>query len=172
VASTEGKRIEAGGQLHFDFEPQDDLRGNVIPAPEPAADVDSLFDTGLAMEDAGRWSEAADAYRRALDIEPADPILHFNLGNVLFALGQADESAQSFRRALKYDPYYAEAWNNLGNACAQREAWRQALSAFRRAVQLVPTYTDAHENLAYTLEQMQKAGKAQVHWDDSSAEPR
>jgi tetratricopeptide (TPR) repeat protein len=166
VASLDGRLIEEDGQLSFDFKPSDSDDRAVLTALNSPEDLDALFDKALELEDAGQLTEAAEVYRKAIEAEPADPVLHFNLANVLFAQARFDESAKSYRRALDSDPFYAEAWNNLGNAYAELKSWHAAIAAFRKAIQLVPTYRDAHENLARALEAMKQIGKARVFSDD------
>ena len=96
-------------------------------------DSESLFDQALAAEDTQDLAVAADLYQRAILRDPADPVLHFNLGNVLFGLARYGDAAGSYQRALRLDAGYAEAWNNLGNTFAQLESWQGAIAAFRRA---------------------------------------
>ncbi len=137
--------VELNGQLRFDFHSDDPCETILIP--QTADDAEALFDEALALEDAGCLDRAADVYRQAIQRDPDDPVLRFNLGNVLFGLGQIDQSAASYRAALDRDPSYAEAWNNLGNVLARQQHWEDAANAFRCALQLVPGYSDARDNL-------------------------
>jgi tetratricopeptide (TPR) repeat protein len=145
-----GRLAETSGQLRFNFDPP----GDVAAVTAAREDSESLFDQALAAEDSQQLAEAAELYQRAIALDPADPVLHFNLGNVLFGLAQYGEAAASFERSVRLDTGYAEAWNNLGNTLAQLGAWQQAISAFRRALQLVPNYEDAHYNLDRVLRRM------------------
>lgn len=145
-----GTLAEPSGQLRFNFDPPDAL----VAVASPGEDSQSLFEQALAAEDSQSLAEAAELYRRALLLDPADPVLHFNRGNVLFALARYDEAAGHYSRAVRLDAGFAEAWNNLGNALAQRESWHEAMSAFRRAIQLVPQYEDAQFNLDRLLRRM------------------
>ena len=158
-----GSLVELNGQLRFDFESSHDAASKTLPVPRSAEDVERLFDEALAFEDAGHLDRAAEAYRKAIQWDPDDPALPFNLGNVLFGLRQIDEAAASYRAALQRDPGYAEAWNNLGNIYAEQCRWSDAEKAFQRAVQLVPGYEDARSNLARVLE---------VSEENSSSEPQ
>lgn len=146
-----GNLVEPGGQRRFDFDSASDQGIDTIPVVSRSADVDQLFDEALCLEDAGRLEEAAQVYGRGIEREPSDPVCHFNLGNVLFALGRIEAAVQSYRHAIQRDPHYAEAWNNLGNTHRAMEAWPDAIAAFRRAIQLVPDYADARHNLRDAL---------------------
>jgi len=118
----------------------------------------------IGHEDAGDFAAAADAYRRAVRLEPDDPILHFNLANALYVLGETDQAAAEFRQAVRYDPDYAEAWNNLGTLLTEGEHRDEAIAAFGRALAVVPQYADAHFNLAETLAAAGCTSEACEHW--------
>jgi tetratricopeptide (TPR) repeat protein len=151
----DGNLLEPSGQSRFDFDSAGDEPQRVLSVePDSNDDAETRFDRALALEDAGRLDEAAEAYRQVIALQPTDPALHFNLGNVLFALGQLGEAAESYGEALRYDPHYGEAWNNLGNTYVELEAWQPAIDAFRSALRLVPGYPDAEYNLSAALGQI------------------
>jgi len=158
-----GQLSEPSGQLHFDFDAATD-RPQTVNLEPPSRSADAWFDEAVVWEDAGRFSEAAEAYRQAIDIDPGDPILHFNLGNVLFQLGRAEDSMTHYRRAVQIDAGYVEAWNNLGSVLLQLERADEAITPFERALQLVPAYADAHFNLATALDQLGDTAAAARHW--------
>lgn len=159
------KLIDGGGQTYFDFEAAEGAEATVAaPTCEDFAEVAHLFDAALQREDDDQPQEAADLYRRAVALQPTDPILHFNLGNVLFGLGRAEDAAACYREALRHDPGYAEAWNNLGNACAELSQWNDAAEALRSALRLVPGYADAHYNLAGVLKRLGRPSESAHHW--------
>jgi DNA-binding transcriptional MerR regulator len=105
-----GRLIEPSGQKWFDFEIADDEIS--IPYRDRRS-VDHWFDEGLRLEDACMYQEAAEAYRSALQLEPNDPVLHFNLGNVYTALDDPDNAIRHFVIAIQIDPEYEDAWTNL-----------------------------------------------------------
>jgi tetratricopeptide (TPR) repeat protein len=152
---------ESNGQLCFDFEA--DVEADALPWPELNT-PDELFDEALELHDTGRYAEAALAYQRAIELDPTDPVLYFNLANVRYEQGQLDESAAAYLESTQRDPSYAEAWNALGCVLSKLERPEEAIVALRRAVQLVPGYGDAHFNLASELEQAGKIAEATRHW--------
>ncbi len=56
---------------------------------------------GLAFERAGRYSEAADAYRESAQKDPSEPDVHLHLGLMLRELGRDEEANEAFRTALE-----------------------------------------------------------------------
>jgi DNA-binding transcriptional MerR regulator len=152
---------ESNGQLRLDFE--SDEQADSLPWPELDT-ADELFDEALKLHDAGQYDEAAAAYRRAIQLDPTDPVLYFNLANVYYEQDRLSESAAAFLEATQRDPQYAEAWNALGCVLSKLERSKEAIAAHRRAVQLVPAYGDAHFNLASELEQAGQVAEAVTHW--------
>jgi predicted O-linked N-acetylglucosamine transferase (SPINDLY family) len=104
----------------------------------------------------GRFAEAAEGYRRALQLGPNPAEVHTNLGVALARLGRLEEAAASYRRAVELRPDYAEAHSNLGNALQGQGKLEEAVASYRRALQLRPGYAKAHTNLGSAL---QKQGK-------------
>ncbi|HEV3004969.1 MAG TPA: tetratricopeptide repeat protein [Pirellulales bacterium] len=156
-----GELVEPSGQRRFDLDRLAGAGPQALVVPHrrevDAAQLDDLFDRGLALEDRGHFDEAAEVYRRACELDPHDAAVHFNLGNVLHSLGRLDESIDEFREALRCDPQYAEAWNNLGHVLSQQRDLPGAVQALRRALELVPNYDDAARNLANALNELKPA---------------
>lgn len=161
VRLDDDRLAEPCGQLHFDFVTNSEDDPGVVAFGGKS--VEEWFEEGLELEDRGRPAEAIAAYCEALRLEPNDPVLHFNLGNVLFACAKPDIAAEHLRQAVAYEPCYAEAWNNLGNVLDELEDSTAAIDAYQRALQLVPSYADAHYNLAQTLAQLGRDHDAARH---------
>jgi TPR repeat/MerR HTH family regulatory protein len=102
--------IEASGQRWLDFElGQDPTTFSFVDWRS----ADDWFDEGLRLEDACLYEDAEEAYRAALRLEPSDPVVHFNLGNVYVALDDFDSAEKHFVFATRLDREYSEAWTNL-----------------------------------------------------------
>ena len=95
-------------------------------APGPAVEglmqaVSTLpSDSGLRLrlvnelESAGRYAEAIDPLKRALDLKPDNIQCIKSLGLAAFALGRKESSLQSYRIALSLNPRDEEALFGLG----------------------------------------------------------
>ncbi len=153
LAELGGLLLAPDGQLLLNFasprpgEPATPLRAACATAAE-------LLEQGRLLEDREQLTAAAEAYRRALELEPGRAEAHFNLGNVLRDLGRPGEAEQSFRRALEADATMAEAWYNLADLMEESNRLDEAVAALRRALSLCPGYADAQSNLAYCLERL------------------
>jgi tetratricopeptide (TPR) repeat protein len=160
----DGRLMQLNGQLLLDLQAAEDDAADVLALPPRFESVEDLFEEALTREDQRRWREAAELYRRALEQEPDDAVLHFNLGNVLFAMREHAAAADCFHAAVRLDPAYAEAWNNLGNALSELDRWPQAIEAFETALATAPGYPEAHFNLAETHFALGQADAARRHW--------
>lgn len=162
VRLPDGQLAEAGGQLRLDF----DAGRSVAPVrqhPGLSAALD-WFEVAAQAEEEGRFADAEHAYRRELAIAGSKPEVHFNLGNVLYAMGRIDEAVAAFRAATALDAEYVEAWNNLGNALGEQRRTEEAVCAYRRALLLEPSFADAHYNLAQALAATGRRDEAKRHW--------
>jgi predicted O-linked N-acetylglucosamine transferase (SPINDLY family) len=98
-----------------------------------------------------RSEEALVHCRRAVELEPNDPLAHDNLANVLRELNRLEEAEQADREALRLKPDYAEAHNNLGTILVRLQRLAEAEAAYREAIRLKPDYAEAHNNLGVLL---------------------
>lgn len=62
----------------------------------------------------GKFEEAENNLKLALEKEPNNKQLHFSLGVVYDNLGNADKAVESYIKALEIDPVYFDATYNLG----------------------------------------------------------
>lgn len=158
VRTPDGRLLEPGGQLVFDFAAAN-ARGEDLPQLRSAQD---WFVIGVDAEAAGRIDDAIRAYERAL---PGGSVeTHFNLGNCYYAQRRRGEAAAQFVAAVTRAEDYAEAWNNLGIVRGELGDRSGAIEALQRALQLVPHYADAHYNLAEALAVVGDLAGARAHW--------
>lgn len=90
----------------------------------------------MALEDVGRWGEAVEAYRAALEARSCAKCWT-NIGADLCE-ADAEGEEEAYREALAVDPGYAPAWSNLGWVLADREDLDGAREAFLRATEIAP----------------------------------
>jgi tetratricopeptide (TPR) repeat protein len=73
-----------------------------------------LNDSGIALTEANRPNEAILLFRKALIMEPENPLLWLNLGIAQQRTGDYEEAVDSFRRAVAIEDSLAEAWVSMG----------------------------------------------------------
>jgi tetratricopeptide (TPR) repeat protein len=159
------------GQSLFDFE-VDELRSKVAPLAKKAADEarkveDELraadwFALGLELEQASP-SEARDAYRRALELDPANADARVNLGRLLHEVGELEAAEAHYRMALEVRPDDATAMFNLGVVLEDLERFDEAVHVYETAIGLDAGAKDAYWNLAQLCERLGRE-KAAIRW--------
>ena len=100
--------------------------------------ADTLHLLGVATEQAGNARQGEELIRRALAINPAEPIFHNNLGKALAKQRRWEEAAACHRRAAELAPGFAEAWCALGIALRAIEDLNNAEAAYRQCLALTP----------------------------------
>jgi tetratricopeptide (TPR) repeat protein len=73
-----------------------------------------LNDSGIALTEAHRPNEAIPLFRKALSMEPDNPLLWLNLGIAQQHTGDYDEALYSFHSAIGIADNLAEAWVAMG----------------------------------------------------------
>lgn len=71
------------------------------------------FDLAHCFEGLGRFPEAVAQYQKALELDPADSVLHNNLGVCYLHLNETAKAAEHFGRAVELDGNNALARRNL-----------------------------------------------------------
>ncbi|PWC39182.1 tetratricopeptide repeat protein [Azospirillum sp. TSO35-2] len=112
--------------------------------------LDAL-DAAVNHHMAGRAAEAADAYRRILADEPAQPDALHLLGVAKAQGGDAAAAIPLITRAVRVRPTAAAPWGHLGAALRIAERLEPAEPVLRRALALNPADADALEALGATL---------------------
>lgn len=120
-------------------------------SPDPndtAATLNDLVSAELAQ---GHIDAAIDHARRALAIQPDNPVVLLALGNALCDAQRFDEAIEVYHQGLVAQPNSAGIYNNLGNALRAAGKPEEAAEAYRRAVALRPDTAELHANLGHVL---------------------
>jgi tetratricopeptide (TPR) repeat protein len=126
--------------------------------PDRSAAAQRHRERGIRLIEAGSFSSAVPALRRAIQLDPGEAASHHELGRALLCLGRLAEAAASLSLAttLKDD---AAAYHDLGAALQRLGLHAEAMAAYRRAVELAPELAEAHAALGDLLE---RAGDAEA----------
>ncbi|HEY6988536.1 MAG TPA: tetratricopeptide repeat protein [Bryobacteraceae bacterium] len=112
------------------------------------------------LEVQNRYSEAAAEYRKAIELNPAAPDLHYRLGRAILLESHNPEAleraAAEFRAELKLSPEDAACEFQLGQIAQVAGKQAEAKPHFERAVALSPGFVQALIALA-KLEPSEKA---------------
>ncbi len=137
--------------------------------PEELAELDALAALAERHGRAGRWAEAAAAYRQMIALRPDSAALRSDLGNVLLVQGQLNEAAIEYERAIALQPDLFQAINNLGNILRHQGKLDQAAASYRQVIALRPDLAEPHNNLGNVLLSQNKLDEAAAHFKHASA---
>jgi tetratricopeptide (TPR) repeat protein len=165
-----GQRMEAiTGQILFDFDTAS--LGDVKNFPERKRSVNRMreseawFQKGLELEETGApVSQAIEAYRKVLELNPEAAGALVNLGTIYYRQRKYAEAEKYYRDAIAADSAYPLAQFNLGNLYDEQGRIPEAMEHYRAALHLNPQYADAHFNLALLCERAGESLKAVHHW--------
>lgn len=94
-----------------------------------------LNDSGIALTEANRPDEAIFLFRKALIMEPENPLLWLNLGIAQQRTGNYDEALNSFQRAICIEDTLAEAWVSMGLIYYELEQFDLAEECYHSALE-------------------------------------
>jgi tetratricopeptide (TPR) repeat protein len=93
-----------------------------------------LNDSGIALTEANRPNEAIPLFRKALIIEPENPLLWLNLGIAQQRTGDYEEALASFQRAVYIQDGLGEAWLSMGLIYYELEQFDAAEECYHAAL--------------------------------------
>ena len=114
----------------------------------------SLLEKGKLLYRNDQDSEAAEAFKQAVSLDPTLAEAHFRLGLAYEALNKAEEAEASYKKAVEtYKKYLAdnnedgEAHYNLGQTYAGLQQYSDAIREFRLAVKIKSEDPDIYYDL-------------------------
>jgi len=125
-----------------------------------AAEARDLVDRALAAEAAGDAAGAIRLYRRAIELDPAYPAPHYNLGLAWLACGDLQAAEPEIRRALDLKPEFPEAWVGLAEVLEATGREAQALDALDEAIGQREHYGGALFNSSALLRKLGRSAEA------------
>lgn len=106
--------------------------------------------SGLMRRAQGDWKAAADAYQRAIALDPDVPEYHFRLGNVCERMRDFRGAVRAFEEAVRLKPRKNEWLFRLGRAREQALDLDGALDAYSALLQKNPQHAKARARM-YTI---------------------
>ena len=131
--------------------------------PSPAAEAQRAFEEGIGLEDEDPEA-AAEAYRRAVHLDPELVDAWVNLGRLVHEAGDAKEAARLWHAALARSPDDPVIHFDLALALEDTGDTEGAASHYERALALDADFADAHFNLAALCEKLGRRTDALRHY--------
>jgi tetratricopeptide (TPR) repeat protein len=115
---------------------------DLLHSPSSPAAASALM--GIVYGKCHRVEEAVQQCRQALQAQPDDPLLQYNLGTLLAQQGNTEAALEHLEKAVAQREDWAEAHYNLGTVLLRQARYREAIEAFERALDHQETYPEAH----------------------------
>jgi tetratricopeptide (TPR) repeat protein len=132
-----------------------------LSAPRP----EDLFQFALECEEGlQRLPQAAETYRRVLDLAPDWIDAHINLGVALYQMGRLEEAHTEFLAAVELDPSNGISRYNLGCVLEEQGKIDEAVEHLRYAARAMPGHSDVFFNLALAYEKRGERRLAREQW--------
>jgi tetratricopeptide (TPR) repeat protein len=129
-------------------------------SPDPNDTVATLNDLVSAELAQGHIDAAIDHARRALALQPDNPVALQTLGNALYDAQRFDEAIGIHHQGLAAQPNSAGIYINLANALRACGKLEEAAEAYRHAVTLRPDTAELHANLGHVLFLLERIDEA------------
>ena len=115
---------------------------------------------GVALHQDGRYSEAAESYRRAIGADPNYAIAHNNLGVALYHAGDVPAAVDAFRQSVDRAPVFAQARLNLALLLFKGKRLQLSLEAYRRVLTDAPEHAVAWNGIGLVLTELREFEEA------------
>ena len=114
----------------------------------------AIHGRGTIAAKRGDLSRAAELFERACQLEPGDPLHHYQLGVAMLSTGRVDKAIRAFESCTRLDDSFGHAWFNLASARRNLGQPAEAIEAYRRAAAASRVVEDASLAIASTLRSM------------------
>lgn len=103
-----------------------------------------------ALQD-GEYEKAIEAFMKAAEAEPDNPVGYINLGNVFASAGDIERAERFFQKAISLDEQAGSALYGLGNLYFTNERFEEAAKLYEKAIRAGLDEADAYYMLGKCL---------------------
>jgi eukaryotic-like serine/threonine-protein kinase len=128
----------------------------------PSEELWAALRTAQEHFQVGKWTEAEEAYRRALALEPSTAAAHQRLGEVLEKQNRQKEAEAAFREAIRLAPDEFAFLQFLGLRLTRQRRWTEAEPLCREMVRLQPDNPMTHQFLGDSLNAQKRFAEAEA----------
>ncbi|WP_131783479.1 tetratricopeptide repeat protein [Legionella gresilensis] len=164
--TTEDELFKKANQLHKDDQLPQAIKAYEALLGQNPTHIESLHFLGLAYAQLGDTVQAIEKFKKALALEPNNPILYNNLANTYKKNYQFNEAILNYQKAVEIAPDYAQAHNNLAGIYAMQGVHQQALHHYHLALKNAPDFAAAHFNLGLLFVNQNKLDAARIQFQN------
>jgi len=121
----------------------------------------------LLQQERREWRAALAAYDRAIDVNSADALAHYNRGSVLRELGQWNAALTSFGQAVALNTDFSQAYAARAEMLQKLNQLAPALESYDESLALNPSDATTHNNRAVLLQKMRRFDAALAGYDQA-----
>ncbi len=111
---------------------------------------------GLALSDAGRYSQAVSEYDKAIRLNPDLALAYNNRGSAHNKMGSYETAIADYNKAIELDPKLAIAYSNRASAFVDSGRFNKAINDCTKAVTLNPGLAAAYVTRASAYIEMEE----------------
>jgi Flp pilus assembly protein TadD len=111
-----------------------------------------LFDVAFKAMENNQIPEAIAAFRKAIERDPEDPLVHYVLATALSGNDREQEALQEYRKACALDPANATFLGHLAISLSLTGDSEGAVEQLQKAIALAPGSPEYRFNLGFVLE--------------------
>ncbi|MBD9483462.1 tetratricopeptide repeat protein [Pseudomonas sp. PDM14] len=127
--------------------------------------AETLHEQAMALQDEGEEAQALALYARALELDYARPVTHYNIGLIHKYQRRWVESQEANRLAVEFEPEDEASNWNLAIAATANHDWRTAREVWQRlGLAIEPGDTPIEQDFGQTPVRLNPDGDAEVVW--------
>jgi serine/threonine protein kinase/tetratricopeptide (TPR) repeat protein len=116
------------------------------------------------------WVAAGKHFERALALNPANPMAHFEYANYLIALGRSDQALAETKRTLELDPVNPLFNSGMADQLYLARRFDEAIEQDRKTLELDAGFLSSHEGLGFTYAAMGRYREALAEFEKLPAD--
>jgi tetratricopeptide (TPR) repeat protein len=118
----------------------DEVISLLAPHKDEKKNESALFynELAIAYRNRNQLDDTVKSYRKALSLDPENPVVMKNLADAFYLQKEYSRSAEMAQKALQSNPRFHQARSTLGMAYYRMERYREALEAFELVLQMNP----------------------------------
>jgi len=128
----------------------------LLPLIAGIAPFTSPTDKGNDAYHAGKYDDALDSYKNAVEADPGKAVPHYNLGDAYYKKGDYNNALTEYRRAIALDPKMPDAYYNAGDSLYRLGRYDDALKSYQQADSLRKNDADTGHNIELTMKRVKE----------------
>lgn len=98
------------------------------------------YNLGDTYYNKGKFTQAIQAYQKAIQINPDFKWAWYKLGMVYYDQNYYNEAIENFQKAIQVDHDFVWAWDRLGNSYSSLKDFAKSIEAYNQAIRINPRF--------------------------------